>query len=90
MLKIVVFDGGYGGEIFADYLQENLPIVETIRVIDWRNAEKILLKAKDARRVADAALRPYIGKVDLIIFANYLITITSLKYFRWCCFIWKD
>ena len=82
MLKIVVFDGGYGGEIFADYLQENLPIVETIRVIDWRNAEKILLKAKDARRVADAALRPYIGKVDLIIFANYLITITSLKYFR--------
>lgn len=82
MLKIVVFDGGYGGELFADYLQENLPIVEVIRVIDWRNAEKILSKAKEARKVAEVALRPYIGKVDLIIFANYLLTITSLKYFK--------
>ena len=82
MLKVVVFDGGYGGELFADYLQENLPVLEIIRVIDWRNADKILKKAKDARKVAEAALKPYIGKVDLIIFANYLLTITSLKYFQ--------
>ncbi len=82
MLKVVVFDSGYGGELFADYLQESLPIIEIIRVIDWRNAEKILSRAKDARKVAETALRPYIGKVDLIIFANYLLTITSLKYFR--------
>lgn len=82
MLKVVVFDSGYGGELFADYLQDNLPIIEIIRVIDWRNAEKILSRAKDARKVAEVALRPYIGKVDLIIFANYLLSITSLKYFR--------
>ena len=82
MLKVVVFDGGYGGELFADYLQENLPVIEIIRVIDWRNANKILKKAKDARKVAETALNPYIGKVDLIIFANYLLTITSLKYFK--------
>ena len=82
MLKIVVFDGGYGGEFFADELEEELPIVEVIRVIDWRNAEQILTSAKNARKIAEAALRPYIGNVDLIIFANHLITLTSLKYFR--------
>ena len=82
MLKIVVFDSGYGGEFFADYLQEKLPIVEIIRVIDWRNADKILKNPKSARNAAKEALRPYIGKVDLIIFANYLLSTTSLKYFR--------
>ena len=82
MLKIVVFDGGYGGEFFADQLEAELPVVEVIRVIDWRNAGQILASPKKARRVAREALRPYIGKVDLIIFANHLLTITSLKYFR--------
>ena len=82
MLKIVVFDSGYGGEFFADRLQEELPVVEIIRVIDWRNAHRIQNSAKEARKVAKSALRPYIGRVDLIIFANHLLTITSLKYFR--------
>lgn len=82
MLKVVVFDSGYGGELFADYLQENLPIIQIIQVIDWRNAERIMSKSKDARKFAEAALAPYFGRVDLIIFANHLLTITSLKYFR--------
>lgn len=82
MLKIVVFDSGYGGEFFADRLQEVLPVVEIIRVIDWRNAEKYLKNPKSARSSAREALRPYIGSADLIIFANHLLTITSLKYFR--------
>lgn len=82
MLKIVIFDSGYGGEFFADRLEEELPIVEVIRVIDWRNADKILNNPKEARRIAREDLRPYIGKVDLIIFANYLLTATSLKFFR--------
>ena len=82
MLKIVVFDSGYGGELFADCLETELPVVEVIRVIDWRNTDKILGHSKTARRVAKEALRPYIGKVDLIIFANYLLSLTSLKYFQ--------
>lgn len=82
MLKIVVYDGGYGGEFFADKLEEELPVVDVIRVIDWRNASQILASPRKARKAARAALRPYIGKVDLIIFANHLLTITSLKYFR--------
>lgn len=82
MLKVVVFDSGYGGELFADYLQENLPILQVIRVIDWRNSSIINTKAKEARKITESALLPYINKVDLIIFANHLLSVTSLKYFK--------
>lgn len=82
MLKVVVFDGGYGGEKFADLLEEELPIVEVIRVIDWRHAEEIIKSAKTARIAAMEALRPYINKVDLIVFANHLLSLTSLSFFR--------
>ena len=82
MLKVVVFDGGYGGEFFADQLEAELPILEVIRVIDWRNADKLLTSPRKARKVAKTALHPYIGKVDLIVFANHLLSLTSLKYFR--------
>lgn len=82
MLKVVVFDSGFGGELFADYFEEEVPVVKIIRVIDWRNAEIILKSPRAARRATEEALRPYIGKVDLIIFANQLVGLTSLKYFR--------
>lgn len=82
MLKIVVFDSGYGGEMFADRLARELPVVEIIRVIDWRHANQIQSSPTEARKIARAALRPYIGRVDLIILANHLLTVTSLKYFR--------
>lgn len=82
MLKVVVFDSGYGGELFADYLGEELPVIEIIRVIDWRSADKILENPHGARKAAESSLRPFINKVDLIIFANFLLTATSLKYFK--------
>ena len=82
MLKIVVFDGGYGGEFFADYLDEQISTIDIIRVIDWRNADKILSNPKAARLVAETALKPYLEKVDLIIFANHLLSLTSLKFFE--------
>ncbi len=82
MLKIVVFDSGYGGEFFADRLDETLSIVEVIRVINWREADEILTNPRAARQIAIKSLRPYVGKVDLIIFANYLLSLTSLKYFQ--------
>lgn len=74
MLKIVVFDSGYGGELFASRLESELPVAEIIRITDWRGA--------DTRKVAENVLAPYIGKVDLIILANYLLSATSLNYFR--------
>ncbi|MDO4611295.1 MAG: hypothetical protein Q4B34_00285 [Candidatus Saccharibacteria bacterium] len=82
MLKIVIFDVGYGGEVFADRLEEELGIVDVIRVIDWRNAAAALSGSHQIRQVAEAALRPYIGRVDLIFLANHLLSTTSLRYFR--------
>lgn len=82
MLKVVVFDGGYGGELFADQLEEELPVLKVIRVIDWRHADEFLKSPRIARRAAREALRPYIGRVDLVIFANYFLSATSLKYFK--------
>lgn len=82
MLKVVVFDSGFGGELFADYFEEEMPVVEIVRVIDWRNSEGYLKGPKIARKLALEAIRPYIGRVDLIIIANQLVSITSLRYFQ--------
>lgn len=82
MSKIVIFDSGIGGELFADYVATEIPTLEIIRVIDWRHANEYLSSRKSARKAATEALRPYIGTVDLIIFANFLLSLTSLKYFR--------
>ena len=82
MLKIVVYDSGFGGELFADKIEEELAVVEVIRVIDWRNAKTILSSKRTARKIAEVGLRPYINKVDLIVFANHLLSLSSLKYFR--------
>lgn len=81
MLKIVIFDSGYGGELFADQLEETFPMLEVIRVIDWRNADEFLKNKRSARREAIKALKPYIGRADLTVLANYYLTATSLKYF---------
>ncbi len=80
--KVVVFDSGFGGELFANYIEKEIPIVEVIRVIDWRNLDIITNNPKEARNVTEAAIRSYIGHVDLIIFANYLVTVMDLKYFQ--------
>lgn len=82
VLKIVVFDSGYGGEFFADRLATELPVVEILRVINWRDADELLTSPHAARKIARDSLKPYIGRVDLIIFANYLLSLTSLKYFQ--------
>ena len=82
MLKVVIFDSGYGGEFFADLFEEVFPTVEVVRVIDWRHAKEYLTSPRKARRLAVAALRKHIGEVDLIILANHLLAATSLKHFR--------
>ena len=82
MLKIAVFDTGYGGELFADRLEQELPVVEVIRIIAWRNAKRIEEHPFTARKLTEESLRPYIGNVDLLVIANYQISATCLSYFR--------
>ncbi len=82
MLKVVVFDCGWGGESFANYLESELPIVEVVRVIDWRHAPYNKLGVKDVLKYTEKALLPYIGTVDVIILASYEVTISSFEYLK--------
>lgn len=81
MLKVVVFDSGWGGELLADFLSTELPILDIIRVIDWRHAPYSMKTKAQLLPLAQQALEPYLGKVDLIIFANQLVSLSLLDYF---------
>jgi len=81
MLKVAVFGVGRGGEIVAKYLSTELNTVEVIEVIDWSNPEGTYYDLEEMYQAACYFLMPYVGKVDLIVLADYtfLLVIHSLK-----------
>lgn len=83
MLKVVVFDSGWGGEMFADYLEKKVPVVEVMRVIDWRKAPYSEKGRTDICVLAEKALKPYIGTADVIVLASYAVTVAALSYLKW-------
>ena len=74
MLKIVVFDGGWGGEIVASYLRRELEMVEVIKAIDWRNIPYEEKSLGEIYILTKKYLAPYIGKVDLIVLGGYTVS----------------
>ncbi len=74
MLKVVVFDSGYGGDVVADYLSDELGIVEVVRVIE---ANLSLENGSLAQiyHFSKACLRTYVGKVDLIVLGGYVVSL---------------
>lgn len=80
MRKIVVFDTGWGGELVADFLMQELKVVEVVRVIDW--AHKIYSGMALDIDIAIECLAPYIGKVDLIVLGGYTVGVMlrALRY----------
>lgn len=81
MKKIVIFDSGWGGEDFADYLGSELCIADIIRVIDWRHAPYSNYTEGEIRNATEEAILPYIGHCDLIVLAGFLPSL-SLEYLR--------
>jgi len=80
MLKVVVFDSGYGGDIVADYLSHELGIVEVVRVTEAN------LSLEDGSlleicRFSKACLRTYVGKVDLIVLGGYVVSL-ALEFLK--------
>ncbi len=73
MLKVVVFDGGWGGEVVANYLEEELSVVEVVRVIDWKNAPYDEKSVEEIAEYAEENLQEYFGKVDLIVLGGYAV-----------------
>lgn len=82
MLKVVVLDSGWGGEMFADYLEDNLKIVEVVRVIDWRGGAYVDLTDNEVRERVENLVKDYIGRVDVIILASYVATKFVLEELR--------
>lgn len=74
MLKIVVFDSGWGGELVANFLEEELNTVEIVRVIDWPNAPYCNREAEEICALVDDGLFGYIGGVDLIVLGGYAVS----------------
>lgn len=75
MLKIVVFDGGWGGELVASFLQHELEMVSVTKVIDWLNVPYETKTAAEIYILAQKYLAPFIGKVDLIVLGGYTVSV---------------
>lgn len=90
MLKIVVYDLGWGGELVANYLESELQMVEIVRVNAGSLHPKTESNASDARVTppqlepdltkaelyhdATVALAEYLGKVELIVLGGYTVS----------------
>lgn len=74
MLKVVVFDSGCGGDIVADYLSNELGVVEVVRVTEV-NVSLENESLSEICRFSRERLRRYAGKVDLIILGGYVVSL---------------
>ena len=82
MLKVVVYDSGMGGELFASFLKEEVPVLKVVPVIDRKNTKLITRGRFKPRKIVEDALKPYIGNADMIVLANHQLTITTLDYLK--------
>lgn len=78
MKRILVFDFGVGGEYVADYIEQELCVVEVVRLIDWQNSECDQIFPAEIRRLVERKVQPYIGRFDLIVLGGY---VSSLALF---------
>lgn len=75
MLRIVVFDSGWGGELVANFLMEELKMVEVVRVIDWPHAPYCGHTRDEICWLVEQGLTGYIGRVDAIVLGGYTVSL---------------
>lgn len=75
MLKVVVFDSGWGGELVADFLMEELTTVEVVRAIDWAHAPYCGKGVDEICALAEAVLTRHVGKADVIVLGGYAVSL---------------
>ncbi len=66
--------------MFADYVEQELAVVEVVRELHFELDTKRSLKELCA--LTEAALVPYIGKADVIVLASYEITLATLPFLQ--------
>ena len=67
MLRIVVYGRGKAGEVVAEYLEEELGVVEVVRVVDWALAEAM---GEAWVERAEQNLARFWGRVATIVLAD--------------------
>lgn len=77
MLKVVVFDGGWGGKVVADVLSEEINTIEVVRVMDWQDVPYDRFSLAELQRLTIQHLEPYIGKADLIVLGGYVVSLAT-------------
>ncbi len=73
MPKVIVFDGGQGGEEVAEYIERELPILEVKKVTGSQEIGAKHTKYGVCMAVENELL-PYIFKVDLIVLGGFLVS----------------
>jgi len=82
MNKIIVFDTGTGGKIFADHFRKELTNTEIIEVIDSANAPYGSRTPSEILTLTEQTLKPYINISALIVIACNTATAYTLSYLR--------
>ena len=82
MIKIAVFGCGWGGELFAEYLEKDLVVVEVIRLHDYPHAPYGALSWLQICELTERAVKPAIGKVEVIVLASCAATVGAINFLR--------
>ncbi|MBQ6355451.1 hypothetical protein IJJ18_03525 [Candidatus Saccharibacteria bacterium] len=81
MLKVLVFDSGWGGDLIADYLEQELPI-EVERLIDWRSGSYSEKTPGEIRLLSEMAILPHIGEADVIVLSEAATAAVALDFLK--------
>lgn len=74
MRRVLVFGLGAGGKNVISYLQEELSTVEIVSLIDQHTTIYDTLLPKELLSKVVRALQSHIGKAEVIVLANYILT----------------
>jgi glutamate racemase len=82
MKKVVIFDTGTGGLLFAKYFSERFKGFEVVTVIDNKNAPYGNIPEAKIQDLTELAIEKYICKVDAIVLACNTATAVAIDYLR--------
>ena len=82
MAKIAVFDSGWEGDNCADFISSELGIFQVDRIIDWKNFPYSYRKSTKIRELTKNALKPYIGRYEVIVLGSNIVTLHALEYLQ--------
>ena len=81
-MKVLVFDSGWGGELFAKQLEQEIPVIDVVRMIDWQTGTYARLSDQEILEQTILNLERAVGKFDLIVIASFTISAVALKKLR--------